>query len=184
MDVLLDDENTAQLVVVAKSTAARERLRHYLDKVLAEDFSDITTRVSPLELGPPSAGPFAIALAGLDYRRVQMLAEQLSAALGASSLTREVNQTAGEPERVITLKVNQTAARAAGLSSDQIARYLNTVWSGTLITTVRDRNRLIDVVLQGNTDERRNLDSLSGLLLTSSTGAKIPGAGGHTRMGA
>lgn len=35
MDVLLDDENTAQLVVVAKSTAARERLRHYLDKVLA-----------------------------------------------------------------------------------------------------------------------------------------------------
>ncbi|MFW8236511.1 efflux RND transporter permease subunit, partial [Klebsiella pneumoniae] len=81
---------------------------------------------------------------------------------------------AGEPERVITLKVNQTAARAAGLSSDQIARYLNTVWSGTLITTVRDRNRLIDVVLQGNTDERRNLDSLSGLLLTSSTGAKIP----------
>lgn len=113
-----------------------------------------------------------------------MLAEQLSAALGASSLTREVNQTAGEPERVITLKVNQTAARAAGLSSDQIARYLNTVWSGTLITTVRDRNRLIDVVLQGNTDERRNLDSLSGLLLTSSTGAKIPGAGGHTRVGA
>lgn len=105
-----------------------------------------------------------------------MLAEQLSAALGASSLTREVNQTAGEPERVITLKVNQTAARAAGLSSDQIARYLNTVWSGTLITTVRDRNRLIDVVLQGNTDERRNLDSLSGLLLTSSTGAKIPTA--------
>ncbi|WP_415359615.1 efflux RND transporter permease subunit [Klebsiella pneumoniae] len=174
MDVLLDDENTAQLVVVAKSLAARERLRHYLDKVLARDFSDITTRVSPLELGPPVGWPIRYRVSGPDYRRVQMLAEQLSAALGASSLTREVNQTAGEPERVITLKVNQTAARAAGLSSDQIARYLNTVWSGTLFTTVRDRNRLIDVVLQGNTDERRNLDSLSGLLLTSSTGAKIP----------
>ncbi len=96
-----------------------------------------------------------------------MLAERLSAALGASSLTRESEpDSRRRPERVITLKVNQTAARAAGPSSDQIARYLNTVWSGTLITTVRDRNRLIDVVLQGNTDERRNLDSLSGLLLT------------------
>ncbi|HBW2765455.1 TPA: efflux RND transporter permease subunit [Klebsiella pneumoniae] len=174
MDVLLDDENTAQLVVVARSLAARERLQHYLDKVLARDFSDITTRVSPLELGPPVGWPVRYRVSGPDYRRVQALAEQLSAALGASSLTREVNQTAGEPERVITLNVNQTAARAAGLSSDQIARYLNTVWSGTLVTTVRDRNRLIDVVLQGNADERRNLDSLSGLLLTSSSGAKIP----------
>ncbi|MEI7000254.1 AcrB/AcrD/AcrF family protein, partial [Klebsiella pneumoniae] len=53
MDVLLDDENTAQLVVVAKSLAAGERLRHYLDKGLARDFSDIPTRDSPRELGRP-----------------------------------------------------------------------------------------------------------------------------------
>ncbi|WP_312061751.1 efflux RND transporter permease subunit [Pantoea septica] len=174
MDVLLDDENTAQLVVVARSLAARGRLQHYLDRVLARDFSDITTRVSPLELGPPVGWPVRYRVSGPDYRRVQALAERLSTLAGASPLTREVNQTAGEPERVITLKVNQTAARAAGLSSDQIARYLNTLWSGALVTTVRDRNRLIDVVLQGNADERRNLDSLSGLLLTSSSGAKIP----------
>lgn len=174
MDVLLDDENTAQLVVVARSLAARERLQHYLDRVLDRDFSDITTRVSPLELGPPVGWPVRYRVSGPDYRRVQALAERLSTLLGASPLTREVNQTAGEPERVITLKVNQTAARAAGLSSDQIARYLNTIWSGSLVTTVRDRNRLIDVVLQGNADERRNLDSLSGMLLTSPSGAKIP----------
>ncbi len=174
MDVLLDDENTAQLVVVARSLAARDRLQHYLDRVLARDFSDITTRVSPLELGPPVGWPVRYRVSGPDYRRVQALAERLSTLLGASPLTREVNQTAGEPERVITLKVNQTAARAAGLSSDQIARYLNTLWSGALVISVRDRNRLIDVVLQGNADERRNLDSLSGLLLTSSSGAKIP----------
>ena len=46
---------------------------------------------------------------------MQQLAERLAAALGSSALTRDVNQTAGEPERVITLQVNQTAARAASL---------------------------------------------------------------------
>ncbi|MGK6326014.1 efflux RND transporter permease subunit [Erwinia sp. DT-104] len=173
MDVLLDDENTAQLVVVAKSLAARERLRRYLDGVLARDFSDITTRVAPLELGPPVGWPVRYRVSGPDYQQVRAQAERLAATLGASPLTREVNQTAGEPERVVTLKVDQSAARAAGLSSELIARYLNTLWSGMLITTVRDGNRLVDVVLKGN-DEGRRLDSLSGLLLTAQTGAKIP----------
>ena len=174
MDVLLDDENSAQLVVVAKSLAARQRLQHDLDAVLARDFSDITTRVSPLELGPPVGWPIRYRVSGPDYRQVQLLAEQLAAALGDSPLTREVNQTAGEPERVITLQVNQTAARAAGLSSDLIAQYLHTLWSGTLITTVRDGNRLVDVVLQGNAAARHDLSSLSDLLLTAPSGAKIP----------
>ncbi|NIG14072.1 efflux RND transporter permease subunit [Pantoea sp. Cy-640] len=174
MDVLLDDENSAQLVVVAKSLAARERLQRSLDAVLARDFSDITTRVAPLELGPPVGWPIRYRISGPDYRQVQQLAEQLAAVLGSSALTRDVNQTAGEPERVITLQVNQTAARAAGLSSDLIAQYLHTLWSGTLITTVRDRNRLIDVVLQGNAAARHDLSSLSGLLLTAPSGAKIP----------
>ncbi|KAA8673445.1 efflux RND transporter permease subunit [Pantoea dispersa] len=174
MDVLLDDENSAQLVVVAKSLAARERLQRSLDAVLARDFSDITTRVAPLELGPPVGWPIRYRISGPDYRQVQQLAERLAAALGSSALTRDVNQTAGEPERVITLQVNQTTARAAGLSSDLIAQYLHTLWSGTLITTVRDRNRLIDVVLQGNAAARHDLSSLSGLLLTAPSGAKIP----------
>lgn len=174
MDVLLDDENSAQLVVVAKSLAARERLQRLLDAVLARDFSDITTRVAPLELGPPVGWPIRYRISGPDYRQVQQLAERLAAALGSSALTRDVNQTAGEPERVITLQVNQTAARAAGLSSDLIAQYLHTLWSGTLITTVRDRNRLIDVVLQGNAAARHDLSSLSGLQLTAPSGAKIP----------
>ncbi|MGP4128467.1 hypothetical protein OJE16_01140 [Pantoea tagorei] len=84
MDVLLDDENTAQLVVVARSLAARERLQHYLDRVLDRDFSDITTRVSPLELGPPVGWPVRYRVSGPDYRRVQALAERLSTLLGAS----------------------------------------------------------------------------------------------------
>lgn len=57
MDVLLDNENTAQLVVVAKGLKARDRLRQQLDALLARRFSDITTRVSPLELGPPVGWP-------------------------------------------------------------------------------------------------------------------------------
>ncbi|MEN4788517.1 efflux RND transporter permease subunit [Pantoea agglomerans] len=173
MDVLLDNENIAQLVVVAKDLAARDRLRSRLEQKLAVDFSDITTRVSPLELGPPVGWPLKYRITGPDNARVRQAADRLAALIARSSLTREVNLTAGEPERVMTLAVNQTAARAAGLSSETIATALNTLMSGSVVTTLRDRNRLIDVVLRSNDPERQDTDTLAGLMITNASGQKI-----------
>lgn len=174
MDVLPDNENIAQLVVVAKDLAARDRLRNRLEQELAADFSDITTRVSPLELGPPVGWPLKYRITGPDNARVRQAASQLAAQLARSPLTRDVNLTAGEPERVMTLAVDQTAARAAGLSSDTIAQALNTLLSGSVVTTLRDRNRLIDVVLRSNDAERQDTDTLAGLMITNASGKKIP----------
>ncbi|WP_288475077.1 efflux RND transporter permease subunit [uncultured Pantoea sp.] len=174
MDVLPDNENIAQLVVVAKDLAARDRLRNRLEQELAADFSDITTRVSPLELGPPVGWPLKYRITGPDNARVRQAASQLAAQLASSPLTRDVNLTAGEPERVMTLAVDQTAARAAGLSSDTIAQALNTLLSGSVVTTLRDRNRLIDVVLRSNDAERQDTDTLAGLMITNASGKKIP----------
>ncbi|MDE1185455.1 MAG: efflux RND transporter permease subunit [Pantoea sp.] len=174
MDVLLDNENTAQLVVVAKDLQARDRLQRTLDNLLARQFSDITSRVSPLELGPPVGWPVKYRITGPDYGRVKVIAHKLASVLGQNPCTREVNLSAGDPERVITLNVNQTAARAAGVSSQRIAQMLNTVWSGATVTTVRDDNRLIDVVLRADDAERQDLTTLSGMLLTNDQGQKIP----------
>jgi multidrug efflux pump subunit AcrB len=173
MDVLNDDENIAQLVVVAKNLSARDRLKAELDRLLARDFSDVVTRVSPLELGPPVGWPIRYRISGPHYDRVEQYAEKLAGILGQSRATRSVNMTAGEPERVITFVVNQTAARAAGVSSQDIAQLLNRVWSGQSVTTVRDHNRLVDVVLRANDADRLDLSSLAALKLTTAAGTKI-----------
>lgn len=174
MDVLLDNENTAQLVIVAKDLKARDRLRKSLQTLLSQSFSDITTRVSPLELGPPVGWPVKYRITGPEYAKVQVIAHQLASVLGNSPYTREVNLTAGEPERVITVQINQTAARAAGVSSQSIAQTLQTIWSGSEVTTLRSRNRLQGVVLRASDAERQDIATLSGLLLTNEQGEKIP----------
>lgn len=174
MEVLLDNENTAQLVIVAKDLAARDRLQQQLTTLLASQFGDLTTRVSPLELGPPVGWPIKYRVSGPDYAQVRLIARRVASETGASPFTREVNLTAGEPERVITLNVNQTAARAAGVSSEDIAQTLNTVWSGRTVTTVRDNDRLVDVVLRANDKARLDISTLSSLVLTTSAGKKIP----------
>lgn len=174
MDVLLENENIAQMVVVAKDLAARDRLHAQLNTILATQFSDIITRVSPLELGPPVGWPIKYRVSGPDYLQVRALANRLTDAIGRSPFSRDVNQTAGEPERVITLKVNQTAARAAGISSESLARTLNTVWSGSVVTSIRDNDRLVDVVLRATDDARHSTATLSSLTIQGNDGKKIP----------
>ncbi len=57
MDVALENENIAQLVVVAKDLASRNLLQQQISDILARQFSDIVARVYPLELGPPVGWP-------------------------------------------------------------------------------------------------------------------------------
>jgi multidrug efflux pump subunit AcrB len=44
--------------------------------------------------------------------------------------------------------VDQTQARATGMTSQSLAGTLTTLFSGTTVTTLHDRNRQIDVVLR------------------------------------
>ncbi|HHT4269759.1 TPA: efflux RND transporter permease subunit [Enterobacter hormaechei] len=174
MDVLLQKENIAQLVVVAKNEAARNRLQKQLEQILSKDFSTLTTRVSTLELGPPVGWPVRYRVSGPDNTRVRELATQLAGMIARNPDTRGVNLTSGEPERVIRLRVDQTQARATGMTSQSLAGTLATLFSGTTVTTLRDRNRQIDVVLRGNEASRQNPALLNALMLTSSTGNKVP----------
>ena len=174
MDVSLENENIAQLVVVAKDLDARNRLQQAIHTILTRQFSDMVARVYPLELGPPVGWPVKYRVSGPDYDKVQHIARELTTRISRDTRTREVNMTAGEPERVITLQVNQTAARAAGISSESLAQSLNTLWTGATVTAIRDRNRLVEVTLRANDDERQDLRSFASLILTADDGRKIP----------
>jgi multidrug efflux pump subunit AcrB len=57
LDVQLPNPFFAQAVIVAKDSAARERLQPRLEQELAEEFPSVVASVAPLELGPPVGWP-------------------------------------------------------------------------------------------------------------------------------
>ncbi|MGM3172907.1 efflux RND transporter permease subunit [Dickeya lacustris] len=174
MDVLLQNEHIAQLVVVAKGLKARDVLRARLEKRLQQEFSHLVTRVSPLELGPPVGWPLKYRLSGPDIGKVREYATALAALIGNTPGAREVNLTAGEPERAIRVELNQTQARAVGISSQDVASALATLFSGTTVTHVRDRNRMVGVVLRAQDEERHDLDTVASLQLRAANGQRVP----------
>jgi multidrug efflux pump len=70
LDVQLPNDFFAQVVIVAKDVEARKRLHAKLEKILAEDFPEVVSRVHPLELGPPVGWPVQYRVRGPELEKV------------------------------------------------------------------------------------------------------------------
>ncbi|WP_370677845.1 efflux RND transporter permease subunit [Pleomorphomonas sp. PLEO] len=174
MDVLLDNDNISQIVVVAKDAEQRDALRARLETAFKADFRDITARVSQLELGPPVGWPVKYRVTGPDIAKVRDYAMQLANIVAKSPLSRGVTLTSGEPQKAVQVAVNQTEARAVGLSSQDIASTLAVIFSGTTVTEVRDGDRFVPVVVRATPDARRDIGTIANLQITGANGRSIP----------
>ncbi|WP_142781675.1 efflux RND transporter permease subunit [Agrobacterium sp. T29] len=174
MDVLLENDNVSETVVVAKGIHERDAVRKRLEAAFEKDFADIVTRASPLELGPPVGWPLKFRVLGPDYAQVRDLSLKVANIIGQDPRTRDINLTAGEPQRSVTVVVNQVEARALGMSSESIASEIASVFAGTTATTVRDGDRLVNVVVKGMEADRTSIATLGNLALRTSNGASVP----------
>jgi multidrug efflux pump subunit AcrB len=174
MDVLLENDNITQTVVVAKDLEARDRLRARLDAAFRRDFADLTTRAMPLELGPPVGWPLKYRVQGPDIEKVHDIAQKLANILAENAHIRDVNLTAGEPQKRVRIDLDQTMARAVGTSSQDVASALAAIYSGTSITAVRDGNRLIEVVARAQDAERNDITTIANLQITTPGGEQVP----------
>ena len=134
LDVQLPNDFFGQAVVVAKDVAAREKLKIKLEKVLAEEFPTLVTRVYPLELGPPVGWPVQYRVSGPDLAQVREIALKLAQVVAKSHSAKNVNFDWIEPAREVRIQIDQDQARLLGLSSDALANVLNTVISGISIS--------------------------------------------------
>lgn len=164
----------SQTVIVTKDIEARERVRSYLQKEFKENFSNINSRIMPLEMGPPVGWPLQYRVSGNDLEQVRKIAYQVAEILGAEAQAQDINFDWIEPSRVLKIKVNQDEARLLGLSSEDLAASLNAVVSGMKITQIRDSIYLIDVLIRAEAEQRASLDSLSTLQISTPSGKKVP----------
>jgi multidrug efflux pump subunit AcrB len=164
----------SQFVVVAKDLRGRERLRVKLERLLAEQFPQAISRVSPLELGPPVGWPLQYRVNGPDPERVQAIALDVARILASSRDARLVNFDWIEPARVMRARVDQDQARLLGLSSAGLATTLNAAISGTTVTQLRDDIYLIEVIARATAEERVSLETLRSLQVPLPGGRNVP----------
>jgi len=174
LNVQLPNDFFAQLVVVTKGLAQRERVKAKLEQALATEFPSVVGRVYPLELGPPVGWPLQYRVSGVDPEQVRAIAFNVAQILNGDPSARNVNYNWMEPARTVRIRVDQDQARLLGLSSENLAQALNTVMSGITATQMRSGIYLVDVLVRASADQRMSLATIRALQVPLPNGQTVP----------
>ncbi len=173
-DVQMPNPNYGQIIIVAKSVEARDRLRTRLKEIAHNEFIGVDIQVELLPLGPPAGRPVQYRVSGPDIQKVRELAQQLAAKIGSHPLLEDVGFDWMEPARVLKVEVMQDKARELGVTSETIAETLNSIVRGATVTQVRDDIYLVNVVARARDAERGSIETLQNLQLMAGNGKAIP----------
>jgi len=174
LDQQLPSTSFAQFVLLTDDIAAREQVRQWLIDTFASKFTDVQARVTRLENGPPVGYPIQFRVSGEHIDTVRKLALEVAAKVRANPNVSNVNLDWHEPSKVVRLVVDQDRARALGVSSAQLAGFLDNSLSGGHVSYYREGKELIEIELRGPSSEREQLGLLGSLAVPTSNGGSVP----------
>lgn len=174
LDQQMPQASFAQFVVLASSLDDRDQIRKSLDTQIRQLLPQVRTRVSLLENGPPVGYPLQYRISGEDVSIVRQQAQHVAKLLSENPNTTNVHLDWGEQSKIISLNIDQDRARQMGVTSEDLANFLNSSLTGVIINQYREKRELIDIRIRGDQAERVDVASLSSLAVPTSTGSTVP----------
>ncbi len=163
--LIVNTENSEQIPAMV------ERTRKFAQNNLPEAF----TRVKAMWLGASETGLFEIRLSGPAFNVLRQKAESLMRTLRAVPGIVDVMQDWENRVSRISVKVDQSRARRAGVTSQDVANSLNALISGAEITQYREGDEAIPIILRGSEAERTNAATIASLnIYSSARGTSVP----------
>ncbi len=174
LDQVFPQSNVSQLIVMPADLKVREALRIKLPALLATEFPEVRGRVKLLPNGPPVPYPVQFRVVGADPAVLRERADEAKAILRASPNMRGVNDNWNESVKVLRMDIDQTKARALGVSSQSIAQATRTTLVGSTVGQYREGDKLIDILLRQPLDERNAMTDLTNAYVSTASGRAIP----------
>jgi multidrug efflux pump len=173
LDQQLPAASFAQFVVLAKTIEERESLRTWLIQTLNEQFPALRSRVTRLENGPPVGYPVQFRVTGEHIEEVRALARKVAAKVRENPHVVNVHLDWEEPSKVVYLNVDQDRARALGVSTANLSKFLQSSLTGSSVSQYREDNELIEILLRGTLHERTELSLLPSLAVPTDNGRSV-----------
>jgi multidrug efflux pump len=175
LNPVLPNPSFAQIVIVTKDLAARERVKARLDQAIAAGaVPQARARVDRFIFGPPVGFPVQFRVVGPDPMKVRGIADQVRAVMTENSKIIDPHLNWGEQAKSIRLQVDQDRARALGLTPQDVAQTLQTLLTGLTVTQYREGIESIDVIARAVPAERLELDRLPALTIATANGIAVP----------
>ncbi|MDB5931331.1 MAG: acriflavin resistance protein [Polaromonas sp.] len=174
LDQVFPQTNVSQMIVLPQDLKVRESLRIKLPALLATEFPEVRGRIKLLPNGPPVPYPVQFRVVGIDPLVLRERADEVKAVMRANTSMRGVNDNWNEAVKTMRLEVDQSKARALGVTSQSIAQGARTLASGTPVGQFREGDKLIDIVLRQPLNERNAITDIGNAYLPTASGLAIP----------
>lgn len=186
-NVAPEPKNPAYALLIVQTKDDRET------RALIKRAQDALTRGVPgarfeaysVSSGGPATIPVEVRLSGPDQATLDALAEKTREILKSIPATGDLTDDWGTPSATLALEVDDARANRAGVTRQDVAQASSLALSGQLVTQLREGDRLIDVMLRLEPQQRASAESLGGLQVWSSKSNKaIPLRAGGRGVGA
>jgi multidrug efflux pump len=174
LDQQLPAANFAQFVVLTDSIASREALRERMIELFRKEFPNLRANVTRLENGPPVGFPVQFRVSGPDIPTVRKYAAEVAEVMRGNVNLSDVQLDWDEQSKVLRVEVDQRKARLLGLTTQDVANFLNSSQRGLVATSYREGIESIDVVLRGDAFERDKLSLVAELAIPTRAGKSVP----------
>jgi multidrug efflux pump len=166
--------NFAHSLILTSDVAGRDRLVKRLQAHLDSNFPGVRARAIRTPLGPPISYPVIFRVSGPEVATLKTIGDEVAAVLRTHDKTREINTDWGDRSPAVEVTVDQERARALGVSSATVMRTLGAAVSGATLSQLRERDRLIDIVLRAPANERVMKSQIQDLQVPLGNGRYVP----------
>ena len=164
--------------ILVVNTATREATDAVIPPLQAfcdSTFPSLKATLSPLQSGPSVASPIQVRIAGREREKVFELVDQVKAKMRTLSGPMNLADDWGARSKKLVIDVDEARARRAGVTHQDVALSLQTLFSGINATEYREGTEVIPVTLRS--DQARQLDPqrLASInVFSQATGQSVP----------
>ena len=163
--------NYAQVLIQVFDKHDTNHLLPLLQRELSASIAGARLDVRELEMGKPVGIPVSIRISGSDIPTLRRLGEEAKAIFRDVPQAMGVRDDWGEETFTVKLKVDQERANDAGVSNLDVAIASASTMNGAPLTTLREGDQQIPVVLRLRMEDRAQITDVQSLFVTSAAGA-------------
>lgn len=171
----LQQLNYAQIIIQVTDKHDTGHLVGPLQQALSSRIAGARIDVRQLESGGSNGLPVSVRISGDDMATLRGLAEQAKAIFRSIPQAARVRDDWGDESFAVKLQIDSDRANMAGISNLDVAASSIAGMNGVEVTTLREGDKQIPVVVRMRVDERAQLGDIKNLYVYSSQGTqKIP----------
>ena len=141
-------------------------------KELAGQLKNLT--FEKLEGGPPQGKAVTLRILGSDIDELKKIGLEYKSVLKNIPGVVNINDNILKGKQEIHIKIKDDIASIAGIAASDIAKAINTVFEGTIATSVRRFDEEVDIRVRFADPFRNDLDSFNNIFISNRQGNLIP----------